>query len=172
MAELKRRLLGLGLPCLLAFSFDVGMTLHGQPVAYWAGDYSQTNEGSPFFRNLFMVHPLAAVAGEGLWAGIIVTWILLMPEVVAVILAVAIVFGHSAGGYTWLGVVLQARWFQTLHGVLLISATVLGAGLHWMLWVAPRAGDALQKRHVHPLIRWSLLVAASALACYMYLIPQ
>ena len=49
MPQWKRRLLGLGLPCLLAFAFDIGMTMYGQPAQYWAGDYSRTPEGAPFF---------------------------------------------------------------------------------------------------------------------------
>ena len=44
MPEWKRRLLGLGLPCLLAFAFDIGLTMYNQPAEYWAGDYSRTTE--------------------------------------------------------------------------------------------------------------------------------
>jgi len=172
MPQWKRRLLGLGLPCLLAFAFDIGMTMYGQPAQYWAGDYSRTTEGAPFFRKLYEIHPLAAIAGNGLWAAIIVTWILLMPEVVAVILAIAIVFGHTAGGYTWLHLGLQCRWFQTLHGVLFISASVLGVGVHWSLRLARREYDEPEKWRLHPVVRWSLIGVASAFACYMFLIPQ
>src|SRR6266852_3031289 len=98
MPDWKRRLLGLGLPCMLAFLFDTGLTLHGQPAEYWAGDYSSSTEGAPFFRKLFEMHPAAAVAGEGLWAVIILVLILLLPEVPAVILTITIVLGHMAGG--------------------------------------------------------------------------
>jgi hypothetical protein len=172
MADWKCRLLGLGLPCFLAWLFDVGMTFHGQPAAYWAGDYGRTTEGSPFFARLFEIHPLAAVAGEVLWLSIIFTWLLLMPEVLAVILAVAIVFGHTAGGFTWFGLLLERRWFQTLHGIFFVSATVLGVGLYWFLWIGRRPDSVRQERRLHPVFRWSLLAVASALAIYFYLIPQ
>jgi hypothetical protein len=172
MRQWKRRLLGLGLPCLLAFSFDIGMTMYGQPAEYWAGDYSQTNEGSPFFRNLFQVHPGAAAGGEALWAAIIIVGIVLLPEVLATIAAVAIVFGHTAGGFTWLHIIPERRWFQTLHGLLFVSATVLGLGLHWSLRNARMEDNVANQTRLSPLIRWSLIGVAFAIACYMYLIPQ
>ncbi len=182
MPEWKRRLLGLGLPCLLAFAFDNGLTLYNHPAEYWAGDYSRTVEGAPFFRKLYEIHPLAAVAGHGLWAGILLTWIVFMPEVVAVILAVAIVFGHTAGGYaglaaaTWTpegaGFDIGPRWFQALHGVLFVSATVLGLGVYWSLWTARPDAGVLKDQRLRPAARWGLLGVASAVACYMYLIPQ
>jgi hypothetical protein len=172
MPEWKRRLLGLGIPCLLAFAFDIGLTMHGQPAAYWAGDYSRTTEGAPFFRKLFEIHPLAEAAGEALWAGVIVVGLLLLPEVLAVILAVAVVFGHTGGGYTWLGWPIESRWFQTLHGVLFVSATVLGLGLYWLLHVARREAESATTRRLHPVVRWGLIGIAGGLACYMYLIPQ
>jgi hypothetical protein len=157
---------------LLAFSFDIGLTMHGQPAEYWAGDYSQTTEGAPFFRKLYKRHPLVAAAGDVLWAAIILTWILLLPEVLAVILTIAIVFGHTAGGYTWLGLGFECRWFQTLHGVLLISASVLGVGVHWSLRSARLDGPNPKQKRLHPAVRWSLLGVATAIACYMFLIPQ
>lgn len=182
MPEWKRRLLGLGVPCLLAFAFDIGLTMYAQPAEYWGGDYSRVREGAPFFRKLFQIHPLAAVAGDGLWAGIILTWILFLPEVVAVILAIAIVFGHTAGGYVFLanatalaggaGFDIGPRWFQTLQGVLFISATVLGLGVHWSLRTARLDSGEPKSQRLHPVARWGLLGLASAVACYMYLIPQ
>jgi hypothetical protein len=157
---------------LLAFSFDIGLTMHGQPTEYWAGDYSQTTEGAPFFRKLYQIHPLAAAAGDVLWAAIILTWILLSPEVLAVILTIAIVFGHTAGGCTWLGFALECRWFQSLHGVLFVSACVLGVGVHWSLQMARRDRADSKTTRLKPVVRWSLLGMATATACYMFLIPQ
>jgi hypothetical protein len=168
----KRRLLGLGLPCVLAFLFDVGLTMHGQPEAYWAGDYRQTNEGAPFFRKLYIIHPLAVAAGEALWLAVILTWVLLLPEVLAVVLTVAVVLGHTAGGCTWLFRVMEVRWFQTAHGVIFASATILGLGLYGFLYGKRLAQAALPASRRHPLLRWGLIVIASGVACYMYLIPQ
>jgi hypothetical protein len=147
------------------------MTLHGQPAEYWAGDYSQTNEASPVFCKLFQVHPAAALAGEGLWAGIILVWVVLLPEVLATIAAIAIVFGHTAGGFTWLPIIPDCRWFQTLDGLLVISAAVLGSGLHWSLRNA-RLEHGATKLPLSPVMRWIVIGVALAIACYLYLIPQ
>ena len=97
MPEWKRRLWGMGLPCLLAFLLDAGHTLHGQPAEYWAGNYTDTTEGTPYFRLLFMIHPLAVIAGYLVWVGLLIGLLILLPEVLAVILSIAIVFGHTNG---------------------------------------------------------------------------
>ena len=76
---------------------------------------------------------------------------LLLPEVLAAIVAIAIVFGHTAGGFTWLHIIPERHWFQTLHGLLFISATVLGLGLHWSLRKA-RLDETAGPR-LSPLIR-------------------
>src|SRR4051794_24914098 len=101
MPDWNRRLVGLGVPCLLAFLLDSGLTLHGQPAEYWAGQYTFTTEGAPLMRRLYMAHPLAAVGGYLAWAGILCGLLVLLPEVLAVILSIAVVFGHVAGAYTW-----------------------------------------------------------------------
>ena len=182
MPEWKRRLLGLGVPCLLAFAFDIGLTLYNQPAEYWAGDYSRTTEGAPFLRKLYEIHPLAAIAGNGLWSGIILTWVLFLPEPLAVILAIAIVFGHTAGGYIGLNAAtatasgsafgIAPRWFQSLHGVLFVSATVLGVGMYWFLRAARSCAGRPKDQRQHPVLRWCLLAVASGLAYYMFLVPQ
>jgi hypothetical protein len=172
MPEWKRRLLGMGLPCLLAFAFDIGLTMHGQPTEYWQGDYAHTTEGAPFQRKLYMIHPLAAVAGHSIGLGCWITLILLLPEVLAVILSIAIVFGHTVGGYMWFGYALTSHWYQTAHGMFFVSAVVLGMGLYWSLRMGARLGAPSTERRLPQPFRWGLIVVASGLACYMTLVPQ
>jgi hypothetical protein len=95
-----------------------------------------------------------------------------MPECIAVVLTVVIVFGHSAGGYTWFGFPLQSRWFHTLYGVVFVSAAVLGVGLHWFLWTSPRQVAVVAAPWLRPAVRWSLVAIATALAAYVYLVPH
>jgi hypothetical protein len=117
------------------------------------------------------MHPLAAVAGYGLWASIVLVLILLLPEVLAVILAIVVVFGHTAGGYTWLVPIEWPHWYQTGHGAPLVAATVLGVGLHWSLRQSRSASPPATANQLRPLARWGMIVLAIGLACYMYLVP-
>jgi len=170
MPEWKRRLLGMGLPCLLGFLFDVGQTMYKQPVEYWQGDYTHTTEGAPFMQKLYMVHPLAAAAGHVVWLGCCLTLILLLPEVLAVVLVIAIVFGHTVGGYTWLGYALMSHWYQTAHGMFFVAAVVLGVGLYWSLRTGVQQASTGTSRLLPPPVRWGLIVVAFGLMCYMSLI--
>src|SRR5436305_8444751 len=125
MVEWERRLIGLGLPCLLAFLLDTTLTLCGQPREYWAVQYTWTTEDTLFFRSLYVIHPLAAVAGYAAWAGILTSLLLLLPELLAVILAIALVFGHTAGAYTWLIPVLGPQWYRIAIVMFLVAAVAL-----------------------------------------------
>jgi hypothetical protein len=169
MSNWRRRLLGMGLPCLMALALDVTLTMRGQPAEYWAGDYAQTNEGAPFHRKLYAIHPAAAVAGHTVWAGILIGLILLLPEVLAVILAIAVVFGHAAGAYTWLEGGVATGWFQTADGLIPAAAVVLGTGLYWSLSGPVQQEATGASRPVHPVVRWGLIALLFASACYMVL---
>jgi hypothetical protein len=172
MSNWKRRLLGMGLPCFLAFALDTTVTLCGQPEEYWAGDYSQMNESSPFNRMLFALHPAAFIAWAGAWVGILIGLILLLPESLAVVLSIVVVFGHTAGAYTWLGGGFTAGWFQTAGGLIPAAAAVLGVGLYWSL-SGPLQPDAMgANRPWNPLVRWGLIAALFGTACYTAFFPH
>jgi hypothetical protein len=141
MANWQRRLVGLRLPCLLTWMLDVGLTLHGQPPEYWAGDYARTTEGAAFYRRLYALHPAAAVGGHLVWVGLVASLLVLMPEILAVVLAIAAVFGHTFGASTWITATLLYRssfgqptvvsWYQASNGLFLLSAVMIGVGVHW-----------------------------------------
>ena len=170
MLEWKRRLIGLGVPCLLAFLLDSGLTLKGQPAEYWAGQYSYTTEGAPFMRRLYMIHPIAAVGGYMCWAGILLGLLVLLPERLAVVLAIAVVFGHVAGAYTWLIPALTVGWYQTVNGMFLASASVLGVGLHWLLrGPVPSTSGFLSRMSSRQ--RWGLIALLFGAGCSMIFAP-
>jgi hypothetical protein len=156
MSDWKRRLLGMGVPCMLAFLLDSCLTLRGQPAEYWSGNYAYTTEGAPLMRRLYTIHPLAAVTGYLVWAGLILGLLVLLPEVMAVILSIAIVFGHVGGAYTWLAPAITVGWYQTVNGMFVVTAITLGVGLHWALR-APERTDATSARQLPPWLRWGLI---------------
>jgi hypothetical protein len=181
MADWKRRLLGMGLPCLLAFALDATLTMWGQPEEYWAGNYSLTTEGSPFFRQFFALGPSAAIAGYAAWAGVLLGLILLLPEVLAVCLSLAVVFGHTAGAAMWLdGLITVGRlgggitvgWFQTARGMLPTAAAVLGLGLWWSLRDPGQGRAKEEHRPWNPVLRWGLVAALLGIGAYMMLFPH
>lgn len=143
MVEWRRRLLGLGLPCLLPWALDVALTLHGQPPAYWAGDYAQTTEGGAFYRRLYELHPAAAVGGHVLAFGLLVVLLVLLPERPAVALALAGAFGSTWGASTWVqrefitraawGSPAAVDWYQATCAMFLTTAVLAGVGVHWVV---------------------------------------
>jgi hypothetical protein len=151
MAE-WRRLVGLGLPCLLTWAVDVGLTLDGQPPEYWAGDYARTTEGAAFHRRLYARHPAAGVAGQALWLGVAAGLLVLLPETPAVVVALAAVFGNTFGAATWVTAHLVASaawrspgpvtWYQASCGLFLGAAVAAGIGVRWVVRAGARAGPA------------------------------
>jgi hypothetical protein len=165
-----RRLIGMGLPCVLLSFLDVTLTLLGQPWQYWAGDYSRVNEAMPTFRDLLQRGPWAAVAGHLVWVVIFLSLLLLLPEVLAVIFCIVVVFGHTYGAASWLR--YSQFEYQLSIALFLASAVVLGIGLHWTLRAPAFPGKALPRRRLAPTIRWALIALLIGVVSYVYLVPQ
>jgi hypothetical protein len=171
MIEWKRRLLGLGVPCLLAFLLDTTLTLCGQPREYWAGQYTWTTEDTLFFHTLYVIHPVAALGGYVAWAVVMATLLLLLPELLAVILAIALVFGHTGGAYTWLIPVLGPEWYRVAIIMFLVAAVALGTGLYWGVRASAHADQTVGVQRVSMWLRCGLSAALAAAAGSMILIP-
>jgi hypothetical protein len=88
------------------------MTLTGQSAEYWAGDYSAPREGSPQGYWLLALHPLAYVAGAVGYMAVFTLFIVLLPRLMAQMLAVGLVMGHAWGTASW----LYTRWPGTSVG--------------------------------------------------------
>jgi hypothetical protein len=133
----------LGLPCLLPWVLDVTLTLHGQPPEYWAGDYTRTTEGAAFYRRLYEIHPSAGVGGNLLFIGLIGALLVLLPERLAVVLALAAAFGSTWGASTWVERHLITRaawgsptgvgWYQAVNALFLMTAALAGVGIRWVV---------------------------------------
>jgi hypothetical protein len=177
MSYWKRRLLGIGIPCLFALLLDAGLTTLGQSPEYWNGDYSAVKEGNPFFRNLFAIHPGAAIAGYVVWAGVLIGLILLLPEVLAVVLAIAVVFGHVGGAYTWMQYFEWVEpfgqgWFQTAGGLLPAAAVVLGIGLTWGLTETERREPGVARPSMPGAVRWGLIAVLLGVSVYVWILAR
>jgi hypothetical protein len=106
--------------CLL----DGVLTLHGQPDAYWAGDYREAMELNPLGLWPLQQHPLLFVAALVCWVMVFCMFIILLPENLARPLSFAVQLGHTIGGASWLARLGTFGWVGSAL-LLLASRAVL-----------------------------------------------
>jgi len=87
-------------PVLLR-GLDYGVTLYGQPAAYWEGNFARPNEGSLILHWCLQQHPLLFVAVALVLTGFSSLLILCWPRKPAEILAGLMMLGHAFGIATW-----------------------------------------------------------------------
>ena len=130
-AGFRRRFLGLCVPPLVLGLIDGAMTLVGQSSFYWE-NHLAVNEANPVFSSLLQVHPLAFLAGAAIWLLMLCTMIVVLPQVVALVLSIAITFGHTIGSGNWLFEHFELG-YQLANGYYLMSACVLGLGIRYAI---------------------------------------
>ena len=67
------------LPPLLFCAVDGTLTLAGQPVSYWRGEFDTAGELNPLFDVLLRQHPLQFLAGLACWIAGIAAMVLFFP---------------------------------------------------------------------------------------------
>jgi hypothetical protein len=168
MLGMRNRFLGLCLPPLLICLLDGALTLIGQSPQYWAGDYSRAIEGSPTFNTMLNLSPWAAVALMALWIGVFVGIILLLPDTLALIVSIAVTFGHTAGAATWLYLRFPYG-YQLCNALFLFTAVLLGTCIRW-------GWQAIPAQHYHfgrkPILRWAAVAVLFAVGVYLFLWPH
>jgi hypothetical protein len=169
MSPVLRRLLGLGLPALAACALDNTLTLVVQSPEYWSGNYAAVNEGSPTYNQLLQIHPATFIAGSLVWAAIFLGIIVLLPHTLALIVSIAVTFGHSAGAATWL------LWrfgygYQMCNALFLLMATALGLGIRFAWHSGPAEPYILGRWTTRQ--RWILAALLFAVGAYLYLWPR
>jgi hypothetical protein len=147
-------MVGMGLPFLLAFLPDTALAICSR----------STIVDGILFRALAQLHPQAFSLGYLFWAGAIIALLLLLPELLAVVLTIAVVFGHAAGAYLQLTTVLGSWWYQAANLLFLFAAISLGTGLTWSARAAPPAGHAITLMGMSARTRWGLVAMFSAVA--------
>jgi hypothetical protein len=117
---------------VLAGLLDLALTLHGQPAAYWYGDYEQVLELNPLGSWLLQGHPLLFAAGVLLWLAAVVVLILRLPRHFALPLAFVVQAAHTLGAASWL---LRAG-----VGGVLAALVLLSVSSWWLHRTWPRDG--------------------------------
>jgi len=165
----SRRLLGLCLPAILACALDNSLTLIGQSPAYWDGNYAAANEASPTFNQLLQIHPAAFAGGAIVWAALFTGILLLLPDALALIVGIAITFGHTAGAASWL--LWHFRFgYQMCNALFLVTAIALGVCIRYG-WRAAPTGE-YQLRGWNWPMRWLVAVILFSLGVYLFLWPR
>lgn len=140
-AGFRRRFLGLCLPPLALGLVDGSLTLLGQSSFYWE-NHLAVNEANPLFAGLLQVHPVAFLAGAVAWLAMLCAMILVLPRLAALILSIALTFGHTIGSGNWLFDHFELG-YQLANGYYLLSACVLGLGIHHAMASGMRDAEVL-----------------------------
>ena len=167
MTDSKRRLLGMGIPFALAFVTDTALTT----ALTVRGHRPWEVEDRLFFHTLYLIHPLAPLAGYLMWACVIMGLFLLLPEVLAVILAIVVVFGHVGGAFSQIYPFLGSWYYQLVNGLFLLTAATLGIGLWWSARTSPVAQRSGHAYGLPAFLRWGLIALLTGVAGCMVLIP-
>lgn len=162
----KRRFLGLCLPPLVLGAVDGFLTALGQGSLYWS-NHLATNEANPVFAGLLQIGPLAFFVGAVLWLAMLSTMILILPRLFALILSIAITFGHTIGSGSWLFNHFELG-YQLANGYYLASACVLGLGIQYAIGHGAAEQDVV---HLSAGTRARIGGAVFALAVLVFLVP-
>ena len=90
--------------CLPPFLFcllDQGFTLWNQSEQYWRGHYAVALEANPVSYRFLSEHLLIYTVGVMVWILLFLLLIVSLPRRLAMILSVAITFGHTWGLVGW-----------------------------------------------------------------------
>lgn len=152
--------------CLL----DYSLTLAGQSSAYWSGDYTAVNEVSPSFAYYLTVHPLAAMAAGVLWIAIFSAIILLLPEMLALIVSIAILFGHTFGALSWL--MFRFHSYQACNLLFLVSATLVVYAFKKGQSNEGRSAIQWERTGLPEWSRWLVIATFATVPIWWFLIPR
>lgn len=166
MKGFRNRFLGLCLAPIALCVTDNALTLCGQSQQYWAGDHSHVNEGSPVFHGLLQIHPAVFAAGGLAWIASFVVVIMLLPDTPALIVSIAVTFGHAAGAATWL-LYHYGLSYQACNGLFLASAVLLGVSIRYGWRAVPET--PFRCRRLPWFVRWSLIALLTAGGLYVHL---
>lgn len=152
--------------CLL----DYGLTLAGQSNVYWSGDYTAVNEGSPSFAYYLTVHPLVAVAAGFVWIAIFSTIILLLPETISLIVAIAVLFGHTFGALSWL--MFRFHSYQACNLLFLVSSTLVVFAFKNGQSNDGRSAVQWERTGLPEWSRWLVIGTLATVPIWWFLIPR
>ena len=158
------------LPAIMLTIIGYGLSLLGQSPEYWQGNYLLANEATPTFAWLLSLHPIYFVLGVFFW--IIIFWAVyvLLPETLALIFALTITIGNTAGAWSWL---IYGFKISLLANILFIfTAAVIIFAFKRNYNPDARAVFDWQQTGLPDFVRWFLIVFLLAFPTWWFIIPR
>ena len=90
------------LPPGILVLLDGALTLHGQPMQYWAGEFSLRQELNPVVDLLLAWHPGAFLLAWATWSLLIVSVMFFSPARIAFLVSLVCTIGHVCGAASWI----------------------------------------------------------------------
>jgi hypothetical protein len=165
-----RNTLWLLLPPIALCALDAGLTLYGQGAEYWSGNHAAVNEISPSFHDYLAVHPLVAAGAFLLWIGIFSAMILLLPELLALVVSMAIVLGHMVGAESWLA--YRFHQYQACNALSLVTAALVVVSFKRGQNGDGRAALDWERTGLPGWVRWLAIAGLVVLPTWWFLVPR
>jgi hypothetical protein len=115
-------------PAAVLYVCDAGLTLAGQPDAYWTGDYGTAVEYNPLVRPLLTTGPGCFTAAAALWLAAVSAIILGWRHRYSGWLAVVVAIGHAIGVGSWLS---RAEPFGSLVAIAYLALAAQACAWSW-----------------------------------------
>ena len=164
------RPLWLVVPPALLCILDFGLTLYGQSQSYWLGNFSNVNEISPSFARYLAIHPLAFVGAGFLWIIIFSAIVILLPEILALTVSIAIVIGHMGGSATWFA--YRFHNYQACNGLFLVTAFIVVLSFKQGQNDDGTSAFDWRRTGLPSWVRWVIVAALMAIPIWWFLIPH
>jgi hypothetical protein len=115
-------------PAWLLLGADVGLTLAGQPGAYWSGDYAAAVEGNPLAYPIIAQGPWVFASLAAVWAAVLGLLVYRVSHRFVSWFVIVLAFSHAVGGATWFVRFGYGGW------ILAIVYLFVAAEVSWWCW--------------------------------------
>jgi hypothetical protein len=159
-----------GPPAFLSF-LDALVTLYGQSASYWSGNYQCVNEISPTFNQLLHIHPGAFLLGGAAWIVVLSAMILLLPEVLALSVAMAITLGHITAINSWIGM-LPPHGYAISNLLSAVGSLILVVFFKRGQSESGESAIDWKRTGLPGWTRWMTIACLAVVPIYLFLIPR
>jgi hypothetical protein len=167
---LRRQHLWLLVAPVVVHLLDAGLTLWGQPSAYWQPGRTQVNELSPEANQLLHIHPAAFLGGVAAWMAVYSSLIFLLPRWPAMVVAATVTIGHMVWACSW--VQAYCPYYYQACNVLCLLPALLIASTFTRPEIAGVTAEEVRWRGLFVGVRWAVVALLAVVAVYLFAVPH